>query len=116
MGPRFPSFLALNMHLEHYLVMLQDLWVMGSYQYWRGPPICAIHDILKEYCNEFLNDNMLKKCSTLPSPTHSEQIPSRVVGVQANSDPFQVKKSKLRLFAIPTHFKQNLSIFQVNFF
>ena len=37
--------------------MLQDLRVILE----RGPPICAIHNILKKYCDEFPNDNMLKK-------------------------------------------------------
>ena len=37
------------------------------------------------------------------NPSRSEQIPSGMVGIRANSDPFRVKKFKLSFFAIPTH-------------
>ena len=53
---------ALNMHLEHifgHAARSTGDGVLSILE--RGPPICAIHDVLKDYCTEFPNDNMLKK-------------------------------------------------------
>ena len=53
---------ALNMHLEHlfgHAARSTGDGVIPILE--RGPAICAIYDLLKEYCAEFPNDNMLKK-------------------------------------------------------
>jgi hypothetical protein len=53
---------ALNMHLEHvfgHAARSTGDGVISILE--RGPPVCAIHNILKEYCAEFPDDNMLKK-------------------------------------------------------
>jgi hypothetical protein len=53
---------ALNMHLERlfgHAARSSGDGVISILE--RGPSICAIYDILKKYCDEFPNDNMLKK-------------------------------------------------------
>jgi hypothetical protein len=53
---------ALNLHLEHvfgHAARSTGDGVIPILE--RGPAICAIYGLLKEYCAEFPNDNMLKK-------------------------------------------------------
>ena len=53
---------ALNMHLKHlfgHAARSTGDGILPILE--RGPPICAIHNVLKDYCAEFPNDNMLKK-------------------------------------------------------
>jgi len=53
---------ALNVHLEHvfgYAARSTGNGILPIVE--RGPQICAIHDILSDYCNEFQDDNILKK-------------------------------------------------------
>ena len=53
---------ALNMHLEHvfgHAARLTGDGILPILE--RGPAICAVHDILSNYCNEFQDDIVLKK-------------------------------------------------------
>lgn len=53
---------ALNMHLERvfgHATRSTGDGILPILE--RGPPICAIHNLLKDYCTEFPNDNILKK-------------------------------------------------------
>ena len=53
---------ALNVHLERvfgYAARSSGDGILPILE--RGPAVCAMHDILSDYCNEFQNDNVLKK-------------------------------------------------------
>lgn len=53
---------ALNMHLEHifgYATRSTGDGILPIEE--RGPSVCAIHDVLKDYCTEFPSDAILKK-------------------------------------------------------
>ncbi len=53
---------ALNVHLERvfgYAARSTGDGILPILE--RGPGICAMHDILSDYCNEFQDDNVLKK-------------------------------------------------------
>ena len=53
---------ALNVHLERvfgYATRSTGDGILPILK--RSPSICAIHDVLCDYCTEFPNDNMLKK-------------------------------------------------------
>jgi hypothetical protein len=53
---------ALNMHLKRlfgYTARSTGDGILPILE--RGPTICAVHDILSNYCNEFHNNNVLKK-------------------------------------------------------
>ena len=53
---------ALNVHLERmfgYAARSTGDGILPIME--RGPGVCAIHDVLKDYCTEFPNDAVLKK-------------------------------------------------------